>query len=255
MAVEQLETLGMVWSVQASAWEAGLAVARAYAEAHSHLLPPTGAVWGGDGFPIGVGLKNQHAAARRTAENAERRAAGETGIPHPGELSQARMEALADLDPGWCPAWELSWQRAYRLTLAHTKAGGALPAGPGELIMQGEDLGARAAAQRTVWDKLTPAQQWLLESVGIPAAEGEPVAGAARSRDARWEANLAAARQFHAREGHLQVPRQHVEITGNGDGEQAAVKLGAWLDNTRRRAAKLNEERRTALDVLGIRWT
>ncbi|MFJ8159014.1 helicase associated domain-containing protein [Streptomyces sp. NPDC094468] len=65
---------------------------------------------------------------------------------------------------------------------------------------------------------------------------------------------MAAARQFHAREGHLQVPRQHVEITGNGDGQQAAVKLGAWLDNTRRRAAKLNEERRTALDSLGMRW-
>ncbi|MFJ9351696.1 Helicase associated domain protein [Streptomyces sp. NPDC101237] len=254
--VEQLEALGMVWSVQASAWEAGLAVARSYAAAHSHLLPPTGAVWGGDGFPIGVWLKNQRAAARRTAENAERRAAGETGVPHTGELSEARMEALADLDPGWCPAWELSWQRNYRLTLAHRKAGGALPAGPGELIVQGEDLGAWAAGQRTGWDKLMPAQQWLLESVGIePPAEGEPVAGAARSRDARWEANLAAARQFHAREGHLQVPRQHVEITGNGDGEQAAVKLGAFLDNTRRRAAKLNEERRTALDVLGMRWT
>ncbi|MEU8717968.1 Helicase associated domain protein [Streptomyces sp. NPDC048663] len=253
--VEQLETLGMVWSVQASAWEAGLAVARAYAEAHSHLLPPTTAVWGGDGFPIGVWLKNQRAAARRTAENAERRAAGETGVPHTGELSQARMEALTDLDPGWCPAWELSWQRNYRLTLAHTKAGGTLPAGPGELIVQGEDLGAWAAGQRTMWDKLTPAQQWLLESVGIePPAEGEPVAGAARSRDARWEANLAAARQYHAREGHLQVPRQHVETTGNDDGHQAAVKLGAWLDNTRRRAAKLNEERRTALDGLGMRW-
>ncbi|MEU8712423.1 helicase associated domain-containing protein [Streptomyces sp. NPDC001414] len=47
---------------------------------------------------------------------------------------------------------------------------------------------------------------------------------------------------------------QHVEITGNDDGQHAAVKLGAWLDNTRRRATKLNEERRTALDVLGMRW-
>ncbi|MEU9382240.1 helicase associated domain-containing protein [Streptomyces sp. NPDC048279] len=58
-----------------------------------------------------------------------------------------------------------------------------------------------------------------------------------RSRDAWWETNLAAARQFPAREGHLQVPRQHVEITGDngGDrGEQAAVRLGAWLGNTPR---------------------
>ncbi|MGW2964409.1 hypothetical protein ACWDGI_38930 [Streptomyces sp. NPDC001220] len=49
-------------------------------------------------------------------------------------------------------------------------------------------------------------------------------------------ATLAAARQLHAREGHLQAPRQHAVITAgnNGDGEQTAVKLGAWLDNTRR---------------------
>ncbi|MGW7427512.1 Helicase associated domain protein [Streptomyces sp. NPDC054813] len=255
--VQQLETLGMVWSVQASAWDAGLAVARAYAEAHGHLLPPTTAVFGGGNFPIGVWLKNQRQAARKAAENARRRQAGKTGISYAGELSVARTEALADLDPGWCPVWEISWQRAYRLILAHHKADGSLPAGPGELIVQGEDLGAWAAGQRTAWDKLMPAQQWLLESVGIePADDGAPAPGAPRSQDARWTANLAAARQFHAREGHLQVPRQHVEITAgsHSDGDQTAVKLGAWLDNTRRRAAKLSHERRSALDALGMRW-
>ncbi|WP_430381373.1 Helicase associated domain protein [Streptomyces arenae] len=256
--VEQLETLGMVWSVQASAWEAGLAVARAYADTHGHLLPPTTAVFGGDNFPIGVWLKNQRAAARKATENAERRAAGETGVSYAGELSQARMEALADLDPGWCPVWDISWQRCLRLTLAHVKAGDALPVRPGELIVQGEDLGVWVAGQRAGWDKLMPTQQWLLESMGIvPPAEGEPTAGAPRSQDARWAINLTAARQFHAREGHLQVPRQHIEITGNGDGSHgpAAVKLGAWLDNTRRRAAKLSPERRAALDQLGMRWS
>ncbi|MEU2339501.1 Helicase associated domain protein [Streptomyces sp. NPDC013172] len=256
--VEQLEALGMVWSVQASAWEAGLAVARAYADAHGHLLPPTTAVFGGDNFPIGTFMKNARAAARRTAENAERRDNGETGVPYTGELPESRMAALAEIDPGWCPAWEISWQRIYRLVLAHVKAGDALPSRPGELIVQGEDLGVWIAGQRAGWDKLMPAQQWLLETVGIePAAEGEPGAGAPRSQDARWAANLAAARQFHAREGHLVVPRQHVEITENNEGSdgRAAVKLGAWLDNTRRRAAKLSEERRAALDQLGMRWS
>lgn len=81
--VKQLEALGMVWSVQASAWEAGLAVARSYAAVHGHLLPPTTAVWGGDNFPIGVWVKNARAAARKAAENAERRAAGETASPTP----------------------------------------------------------------------------------------------------------------------------------------------------------------------------
>ncbi|WP_316785082.1 helicase associated domain-containing protein [Streptomyces sasae] len=204
--------------------------------------------------------KNQRAAARKTAENAARRAAGETGVPYAGELSQGRLEALADVDPGWCPTWEIGWQRCYRLTLAHVKASGALPAGAGELIMQGEDLGVWIAAQRAGWDKLMPAQRWLLESVGIePAAEGEmPAAGAPRSQNARWAASLTAARQFHAREGHLLVPRKHLETIIVGEeadsGREEVVKLGAWLDNARRRAAKLSPQRHAELDQLGMRW-
>ncbi|MER5757560.1 Helicase associated domain protein [Streptomyces sp. NPDC002088] len=248
--VSELEALGMVWSVQASAWDAGLAVARSYAAVHGHFLPPASAVWGGDGFPVGVWAKNQRAAARRTAENTERREAGETGVSYTGELSESRLTALAEIDPGWCPTWEIGWQRSLRLTLAHVRAGGALPTGAGQLIVQGEDLGAWAAAQRAGWDRLMPAQQYLLETIGVePATESEPAQGARRTQDDRWTTNLAAARQFHTREGHLRAARQHVELV---DGEP--VKLGSFLDNTRRRAAKLSEQRRADLNALGMRW-
>ncbi|KAA0927150.1 helicase associated domain-containing protein [Streptomyces apricus] len=60
---------------------------------------------------------------------------------------------------------------------------------------------------------------------------------------------LATARQFHSREGHLRPPRKHIEVV---DGEE--IKLGAFLDSSRRRAAKLSPERRAVLDELGIRW-
>ncbi|MFF3487312.1 Helicase associated domain protein [Streptomyces sp. NPDC002701] len=266
--VAELEKLGMLWSVHASAWDAGLEVARSYAAAHGHFLPPTGAVWGSGGadgvgggagaMAIGVWAKNQRAAARKAVENAARRAAGETGVSYAGELSEARQEALAEVDPGWCPAWEVGWQRCYRLALAHAKAGGALPAAAGELVVQGEDLGAWIGAQRMGWEKLMPAQQYLLETLGIePPADGETLAPVRRSQDERWSINLAAARQFHAREGHLRPARKHVEMItmdGGGEGEQEAVKLGAFVDNSRRRAAKLSPERRAALDDLGMRW-
>ncbi|MFI1533443.1 DEAD/DEAH box helicase [Streptomyces anandii] len=257
--VAELETLGMVWSVQASAWEAGLAVAQAYADAHGHFLPPSTAVWGGDGFPIGAWAKNQRAAARKTRENAARREAGET-VSYAGELSQERMEALDAVDPGWAPqGWDVAWQRCYRLVLAHTRAGCIPPDAAGELIVQGEDLGTWIAAQRTGWEQLTPAQRFLLESVGVdPAGAGEAVGSRRRSRDERWAAHLIAARQYHAREGHLHVPRKHVEaIRLGGDGEddrETVVKLGAWIDNIRRRAARLSPERRARLDELGMRW-
>ncbi|WP_328847997.1 helicase associated domain-containing protein [Streptomyces sp. NBC_00258] len=263
--VTELERLGMVWSVHASAWDAGLEVARSYAAVHGHFLPPANAVWGSGGvgggagsMAIGVWAKNQRAAARKTLENAARREAGETGVPYAGELSTSRQEALAEIDPGWCPAWEIGWQRNYRLALAHVKAGGSLPAGAGELVVQGEDLGVWIAGQRVGWDRLMPAQQYLLETLGIePAAEGEAVGPVRRSQDERWNTNLAAARQFHAREGHLRPARKHVElidVSGGGEGEQEAVKLGAWLDNTRKRAAKLSAERRAQLAGLGLEW-
>ncbi|WP_367318072.1 helicase associated domain-containing protein [Streptomyces sp. HUAS ZL42] len=258
--VAELEALGMVWSVQASAWETGLAVARAYAAVHGHFLPPATAVWGGDGFPIGVWAKNQRAAARKTRENAARRDAGETGLSYAGELSQERMEALDAIDPGWAPeGWDVAWQRCYRLTLAHVRASGTLPAAVGELIVQGEDLGAWISAQRGGWEQLASAQRFLLETVGVePAGAGETAVPGRRSQDERWVTHLTAARQFHTREGHLRVPRKHVETIrpgGDGeDGQETVVKLGAWIDNTRRRAAKLSPERRADLNALGMRW-
>ncbi|MGX1676434.1 helicase associated domain-containing protein, partial [Streptomyces sp. NPDC055400] len=77
--------------------------------------------------------------------------------------------------------------------------------------------------------------------------------------------NLTAAGRFHAREGHLQVPREHTELVplaeaGHGaagverDGGGASVALGMWLANVRRRADKLTSQRRADLDALGMRW-
>ncbi|MFJ7305680.1 helicase associated domain-containing protein [Streptomyces sp. NPDC099088] len=248
LRVTELEKLGMVWSVHASAWDADLEVARSYAAVHGHFRPAASVVW--ESFPLGVWAKNQRAAARKTAENAERRAAGETGLSYAGELSEHRMEALAEVDPGWCPAWDVGWQRSLRLALVHVRAGGELPAVSGELVVQGEDLGAWVVAQRAGWEWLMPAQQFLLESIGVQApTDDELVRPVRRTQDDRWAANLAAARQSYAREGHLRVPRKAVEDV---DGEQ--IKLGAFLDNARRRASKLSEHRRSELDRLGMRW-
>ncbi|MFG2858911.1 helicase associated domain-containing protein [Streptomyces mirabilis] len=94
----------------------------------------------------------------------------------------------------------------------------------------------------------------MLESVlGLdPAVEADlPVR---RTQADRWATHLAAARQFRAREGHLRVGRNHVEDTAGDGGESTSVRLGGWLDNTRRRADKLTPERRAELDALGMRW-
>ncbi|MEW2290939.1 helicase associated domain-containing protein [Streptomyces sp. NPDC047841] len=64
---------------------------------------------------------------------------------------------------------------------------------------------------------------------------------------------MRAARQFHDREGHLRPARKHIERV-DVDGVEVDIKLGTFLDNTRRRADKLTPERRTELDQLDMRW-
>ncbi|MFD3481347.1 helicase associated domain-containing protein [Streptomyces sp. NPDC058695] len=180
-------------------------------------------------------------------------------------LAESRQDALDAIDPGWSPAWDTAWQRCYRLSQNHLDAGGLLPIEAGVLVVQGEDLGAWVQAQRLGWDKLGPAQQWLLESVlGVEEA-GEDERPVRRSQDDKWNLNLTAARRFHTREGHLHVPRKHVEVVplaeaGRGahgaepDGEGVPVALGMFLANSRRRADKLTAQRRENLDQLGMRW-
>ncbi|MFI0242221.1 helicase associated domain-containing protein [Streptomyces sp. NPDC016845] len=119
------------------------------------------------------------------------------------------MSITDDDDPGWCPAWDAGWQRCLRLLQAHLAGGASLLTEAGGVV-QGEDLGRWVTAQRHGFEQLLPAQQWLVGVLGIEAAETEerPVK---RTQEDKWLLNLAAARQFHARQGHLNVPRKHVE--------------------------------------------
>ncbi|MEU3657995.1 Helicase associated domain protein [Streptomyces sp. NPDC032161] len=202
----QLEALGMVWSERDAAWADGVAAARLYTAAHGHFLPPTNAVWAD--YPIGVWAKNARAAARRARENEELRAAGQPVASAARAMTQERQSELDAIDPGWCPAWDTTWQRCHRLVHNHIQAGATVPTTAGTVVVQGEDLGRWVIAQRRRWEQLLAAQQWLLENtLGLtPAAKEEAGRPVLRGQDAKWAANLAAARQFHAREGHLKVP-------------------------------------------------
>ncbi|WP_333741263.1 DEAD/DEAH box helicase [Streptomyces sp. IBSBF 2806] len=257
--VKQLEKLGMVWSHFDVAWEEGLAAARGWAAEAGHLLAPLDATF--QGYQVGIWLKNARAAARKAAEIEQRRA---DGLPVPssaGALSQERREQLEDIDPSWCPTWAVEWQRAFHLTRQHLEAGRPLPTAPGDVVHQGEDLGRWVRSVRLGWDNLTTVQQWLCEHIlGIQPATDDEKPKPRTSQAEKWALHLAAARQFHERERHLQVPRKHVEtITVGGDGgedqEQRELRLGAWISNQRSRAATLTPERVEQLSAIGMRWT
>ncbi|MFJ2178805.1 Helicase associated domain protein [Streptomyces sp. NPDC087851] len=252
--VEQLEKLGMVWSHFDVAWEEGLSAARGWAAENGHLLAPLDATF--QGAAVGIWLKNARAAARKAAENARRRAEGLPVESSAGALSDERREQLEDIDASWCPSWPVTWQRCFHLVRIHLDAGEALPTEAGEVVRQGEDLGRWVTSVRLGWDQLTGVQQWMCEQVlGIEPVPEDEKPKRPRTQADKWTANLAAARQYFEREGHLKVPRKHVETLLSEDGWELQFRLGAWVNNQRSRAATLPPERVEQLSKVGMRWS
>ncbi|MFF5565797.1 helicase associated domain-containing protein [Streptomyces sp. NPDC012623] len=242
----------MVWSHFDVAWEEGLSATRGWAAEHGHLLAPLDATY--QGAKVGIWLKNARAAARKAVENERRRAEGLPVETSAGALSEARREQLEEIDASWCPSWPVTWQRGFRLVRMHLDTGEALPTEAGDVVCQGEDLGRWVQSVRYGWDRLTTVQRWLCEHVlGItPASEDEKPKR--RTQAGRWAMNYRAAHQFYLREGHLQVPRKHVETVLFGDGWELRFRLGAWVGNQRSRAATLTSERMEQLSAIGMRW-
>ncbi|MFE1117289.1 helicase associated domain-containing protein [Streptomyces rochei] len=123
-------------------------------------------------------------------------------------------------------------------------------------MRQGEDLGRWVRSVRLGWDQLTTVQQWLCERVlGIEPAGEDEEPKPRRTQADKWAMNYQAAKQFYEREGHLQVPRKHVERTVGEDQEERELKLGAWIGNQRSRAATLSPADGAAVrdrDALGV---
>ncbi|MFF8371877.1 MULTISPECIES: DEAD/DEAH box helicase [Streptomyces] len=257
--IELLEKLGMVWSHYDVAWEEGLAAARGWAAEAGHLLAPLDATY--QGYKVGIWLKNARAAARKAAENEQRRAEGLPVKSSAGALSDERREQMDDIDPSWCPSWPVTWQRRFHLARMHLDAGEALPTEAGEVLRQGEDLGRWVRSVRLGWDNLTTAQQWLCEHIlDIQPAADDDKPKPHTSQADKWALNLTAAQEYYQREGHLRVPRKHVEtITvsmAGGEGQaQRKLRLGAWISNQRTRAATLTPKRVQQLSAIGMRWT
>ncbi|MEE1931186.1 Helicase associated domain protein [Streptomyces sp. TRM 70351] len=252
--VTQLEKLGMIWSHYDVAWEEGLSAARGWAAEHGHLLAPLDATY--QGAKVGIFLKNARAAARKAQENEQRRAEGLPVQSSAGALSEERREQLEEIDASWCPAWPVTWQRCFHLVRMHLDAGEALPTETGDVMRQSEDLGRWVQSVRLGWDQLTTVQQWMCEQVlGIEPASEDEKPRPRRTQADKWAMNYEAAKQFYEREGHLQVPRKHVERIVGEDQEEREHKLGAWISNQRSRAATLTPKRMEKLSAIGMRWS
>lgn len=228
----RLEQLGMVWSLADERFQENLEAAKAYYEQHWTLCAPRSATM--LDRPVGQWLSN---------------------LRRPGALEghpewKAALEAV---DEGWNPSWPAEWQRHYaalRELVADEE--GQAEVLPG-FTVHGMDIGKWLARQRTpkVWEALADGQRERLEQLGIVplAPEPEPVKPSTATLGP-FERGVAALAQYKAREGHLKVPRGHVERLGDG----TEVKLGVFLSNSKSRRGKLTADKLAALAGLGLEW-
>jgi superfamily II DNA or RNA helicase len=221
-----LEHLDIIWDPRQHAYDRGLAHANAYAADHGHLAVPVDRQH--DGFALGRWLATQ----RKRAD----------------QLTPARIQVLQGLDPYWNPPWPLTWQRAFHIARSHREDGRSLTDVPRDFVTDdGHRLGEWLHTQRLHLERLHPQQQQLLAGLGAIQTAEPPHDAKPATRN--WDRGLAAARAFHRREGHLDVPQRHIEDL-NGD----HVRLGQWISNARRRKDRLSPDRIRVLDTLGMRW-
>ncbi|WP_330343303.1 Helicase associated domain protein [Streptomyces longwoodensis] len=213
--VHALERLGIIWDPRQQAFDRALAHAAAYAARHGHLAAPVDEIH--DGFPLGRWLATQRTRA--------------------ATLTNQRAAALTALDRWWNPPWPITWQRAYYV--ARQQSEDAATDSP---------TGKWLETQRVRAGDLHPEQRLLLEAIGLDLPEAfRPASSLLPARERAFQRALAAARAFHAREGHLKVPQRHIEEI---DGER--VRLGQWLSNVSRRRSGLSPQRQAALADLGL---
>ncbi|MFE2413448.1 helicase associated domain-containing protein [Kitasatospora sp. NPDC059408] len=222
----------------------------------SSLAAPARASVGG--YAIGTWLSELRAAAQVPA--------GEQGA-----LSPERRRALEEIDPFWCPAWPVTWQRAYATARRWwLESDGRVDWAtlPEDTVYEGEQLGRWVRAQRAGFSELEQDQQDLLTAIGIgedpelAAAKAPAEAKPKVSRADRFAQGLAALAQFVEREGHAAVKRPHKEelemVTIGAGGEETvetvSVSLGTFLNNTKARRTKLSSGQLAQLAEHGVEW-
>ncbi len=210
--IADLDALGMVWEPPPP-WQEALDAARTFHAREGHLQVPMKHIE--DGVKLGMWVKS----ARTWPISDELRA------------------ALADLGMVW-KAYEEKWRRGFEAFVKFQSREGHVRVPRGH-VENGLNLNVWVQGRRTDRRRgnLTAERIAALDEVGFPWS----------SHERTYENSIAAARAFHAREGHLLPHPDHVE---------AGVWLGAWLTRRRReyRNGELAADRIADLDALGIDW-
>ncbi|MET8724053.1 Helicase associated domain protein [Streptomyces misionensis] len=152
--------------------EEALAHVRSYAAEHGSLASVTSATVH-EGFRLGQWLANQRNYQRT----------GHRPLP------AGRAQALAAIDPWWCPPWHVKWQRSYDRARSTADS---RPLRPGSSFIDLDDsLSARwLRRQCSTYDELSEEQQQLLAGIGITTEVARAARDHARTAPKRPAADV-----------------------------------------------------------------
>ena len=218
--IAKLESIGVEWeSVIARNWANYFELAKKYYEEHGDLN--VNAHYEINGVKLGTWISSQRESFKK------------------GRLSDEQINKLNEIGMSW-QRFSGKWDNAYEYAKAYVKEHGSLDPPAEYKADDGFALGAWVASQRVKYadGKLKPTQIKRLNELKISWDV---------LREA-WQNGIDHAKAYHEKFGNLNVPGQYECEDG--------YKLGVWIANQRSKykSGKLMEERKNALEALGIKW-
>jgi superfamily II DNA or RNA helicase len=208
---KRLNEIGFTWDVFTNRWEQAFAALKCFKKREGHTLVPGGHVE--NGIRLGTWTTNQRSQK--------------------ASIEPDRLRKLNEIDFSWDINAE-SWKQYIATFLKFIKREGHANV-PQRHSEDGLKLGLWVNNLRHGKSQIQPDRLKLLNSLNFPWDPYEN----------RWETNFKALLQFRKREGHVLVPKGHIE---------SGVKLSSWVVSQRAQRNKMQPERRKRLDEIAFSW-
>ncbi len=208
---KRLGEIGFTWDVFSNRWDEAFSALKCFKKREGHTLVPGGHVE--NGIRLGSWTKNQ----RTNSAN----------------MDPARLRQLNEIDFAW-DANDESWKQYLGLFLKFIKREGHSNV-PQRHLEGGLKLGLWVNNLRHGKSQIQPDRLKLLNSLNFP---WDPYS-------TRWESNFQALLKFRKREGHVLVPKGHIE---------SGIKLSSWVVSQRAQRNEMQSERKARLDKIGFSW-
>jgi superfamily II DNA or RNA helicase len=208
---QKLRNLGFTWDVFSNRWDEAFTALKCFKNREGHTLVPSGHVE--NGIRLDTWTKNQ-----RTQR---------------ANMDPARLRKLTEIDFTW-DANDESWKQYLGLFHKFIKREGHSNV-PQRHLEDGLKLGLWVNNLRHGKNDIQPDRLKLLNSLNFP---WDP-------HESRWEMSYEALVKFRKREGHINLPKDHIE---------SGINLSSWTVIQRAQRVKMQPSRRRRLEDIGFSW-